>query len=135
MAFTKTPFDLNAALSGATNIWTRDEQLVRFGGYNEDAATNEQVSVWIGDANTPASYPVSGLSGQGQNDALDLLMYTQDNMVYINLFLNAGAYYTQSETVYADRQSAETAGNGQPNYNQTIAINYQTPYNNPNIPQ
>lgn len=133
MAFTKTAFDLNAALAGAINIWTRDEQPVRFGGYNEDAAANQQVSVWIGQNDTPANYNVSGLVNQQGTNALDLMMYTQDTAGAINIFLNQSVYYSESANIYADLTAAQNAGQSQPNYSQSIVINYQTPYNNPDV--
>lgn len=133
MAFTKTAFDVNAAVAGATNIWTRDEQPVRFGGYNEDADANQQVSVWVGSSDTPANYNVSGLINQQGTDPLDLLMYTQDTVGAINIFVFGGVYYSESANIYVDLSTAQAAGNGQPNYSQSVAITYQTPYNNPNI--
>lgn len=133
MAFTKTAFNLSAALNGAINIWTRDEQPVRFGGYNEDAATNQQVSVWIGSSNTPSNYPVTGLVNQQGTNPLDILMYTQDTVGYINLFLVSGSYMTTSAALYPTLNSAQQAAQNQPNYSQSISIVYQTPYNNPNV--
>jgi len=133
MAFVKTPFNLSAALNGAINIWTRDEQPVRFGGYNEDAATNQQVSVWVGSNDTPANYPTTGLVNQQGTNPLDLMMYTQDTTGYINMFLSAGVYFTESFNVFPDIQSAQQAGQNKPNYSQSIPITYQTPYNNPDV--
>lgn len=133
MAFTKTPFDLQAALAGAKNIWTRDEQPVVFGGYNEEAATPDEIAVWFGLDNTPANYPITGLVNQQGESPLDLLMYQQDTTAYINLFLLNSVVYTNADAAYATQQEAIDAGATTPNYYQTISITYLTDYNNPDI--
>lgn len=126
MATYKVPFSLSQAQNGAQNIWTRDGQPVIFAGYNVDASTNEEVSVWV--SNQPYSYPVDGRANGQTDDPLDLQMWTEDATYYINIFLVGGQFFTNFASVYATLVAAQ-AFNTLPNYYQSIPISVIVPVN------
>lgn len=131
MAQYTAQFDVDAALAGAKNIWTRSGLAVVFGAYNENATDPiEVVQVWVD--GQPADYPIDGRKNDQVDDPLDLLMVTQDATRYIPIF-NVGdpqVLYTLTLPLYATLVEAQ-ANSTKAGYNQSAAVAIIVPKNIP----
>lgn len=131
MAEYTAAFDINAALEGAENIWTRSGLPVIFGAYNEEATDPlEEVQVWVD--GQPADYPVDGRANGNIDDPLDLLMVTEDETKYIAIF-NIGTVpilYTLTYPLFDTLVEAQALSTMDA-YNQAIPINIIVPKNIP----
>jgi len=84
MAQYTAEFDVDAALAGAQNIWTRSGLPVVFGAYNPEATDPlEEVQVWVD--GQPADYPIDGRKNDQVDDPLDLLMVTPGLQLGLNI--------------------------------------------------
>lgn len=129
MAQYTAPFDVAKAVAGATNIWTRSDLPVVFGGYNPNATDpNKVVQVWVNGA--PADYPVDGRANGQTDDPLDLLMVTEDSVKYIAVFTVANDLYTLTYPLF-DTQLEADALSTVAGYSQTVTINVVVPKNIP----
>ena len=131
MAQYTAAFDVEAAVDGATNIWTRSGLPVVFGGYYPNATDPlKVVQVWVNGA--PADYPVTGRANGNTDNPLDLLMVTEDATRYIPIF-NVGdpqVLYTLTLPLYATLAEAQ-ANSTKAGYNQSAAVAIIVPKNIP----
>jgi len=131
MAQYTAEFDVDAALAGAKNIWTRSGLPVVFGAYNEDATDPlEVVQVWVD--GQPADYPIDGRKNDQIDDPLDLLMVTEDATRYVAIF-NIGAppvLYNLTYPLYATLAEAEALEDTE-GYNQSASVAIVIPKNIP----
>lgn len=131
MAEYTAAFSLAQAQAGAKNIWTRSGLEVVFGSYNPDATDPlEVIQVWVD--GQPADYPVDGRRNGQTNDALDLLMVTQDATKYTPIF-NIGSpsvLHTLTYPLY-DTLGAAQANSTAAGYNQSASVNIIVPKNIP----